>query len=178
MQAVIDNFSRYVLAAKTSATYGGRGTKQLLEHAIEKAKGLGCGIFPIVLADSGTENINADVDELVTSGAIKRLIAQIEVDFSNSMIEAFFRRMKHGYLYLQRLSSIEAVAEHVDFYLNEHNCVLPHSALGGATPFEVVTGLWTVEARRSLALAMSKNAAARLELNRAMTCGVCTAIVT
>jgi len=41
IQAVIDNFSRYVLAWSVSQTYGGVNTKSLLIRAIDRAKEFG-----------------------------------------------------------------------------------------------------------------------------------------
>ena len=48
--------------------------------------------------DSGTENLNSEVQELEDNDLIKKVVAQIDVHFSNSMIEAFFRKLKHHYL--------------------------------------------------------------------------------
>jgi len=90
VQCVIDNFSRYVLAWKVSPDYGGLHTKELLLAAIKKAGELGLNLIPEVFVDSGTENLNEHVDQLVSSDTIKRTIAQIDVEFSNSMIEMLF----------------------------------------------------------------------------------------
>jgi hypothetical protein len=43
---------------------------------------------PVVLADAGVENVNAQVDELIDTGVLRRLLAFTELKFSNSMIEA------------------------------------------------------------------------------------------
>jgi hypothetical protein len=43
--------------------------------------------IPNLFADDGTENQNKDVDSLVKAGKIIRTIAQIDVEFSNSMVE-------------------------------------------------------------------------------------------
>ena len=72
VQAVIDNFSRYVLAWKVSRDYGGLRTKELILKAIAKAHSLGMIAVPDIWVDSGTENLNMHVDELVSSELIKR----------------------------------------------------------------------------------------------------------
>ena len=46
VQAVIDNFSRYVLAWKVSRDYGGVRTKELIVQALLKAKSLGMNMVP------------------------------------------------------------------------------------------------------------------------------------
>jgi hypothetical protein len=43
------------------------------------------------------------------------------------MIEAFWRSMKHNWLFLNTLDSIENVQRHVSFYVHEHNSVMTHS---------------------------------------------------
>jgi hypothetical protein len=73
--------------SKTTANYGGLATKELLLEALGRARVLGCMHPPTVLVDSGTENLNADVDGLVDANLIDRLVAQIEIEFSNSMVE-------------------------------------------------------------------------------------------
>jgi len=38
--------------------------------------------------DSGVENLSKEVDQLLEGGILERVIAQIDVSFSNSLIEA------------------------------------------------------------------------------------------
>ena len=38
--------------------------------------------------DSGVENLNKDVDKLLEDGELERVIAQIDVTFSNPLIES------------------------------------------------------------------------------------------
>jgi len=42
-----------------------------------------------VFMDSGVENINGDVDSLFEGNALHRVFAQIDVSFSNSLIDAW-----------------------------------------------------------------------------------------
>jgi len=112
-----------------SPDYGGLQTKTLLLKAISKAGELGLNLIPEVFVDSGTENLN--VDQLVSSDTIKRTIAQIDVEFSNSMIEMLFHRLKHRYLFTIQLTNFTAVEQGVNFFLTESNTCIPHSALKG-----------------------------------------------
>jgi len=50
----------------------------------------------VVLADAGVENVNAQVDDLITTGVLRRVLAFTELKFSNSMIEAWWRSLKIG----------------------------------------------------------------------------------
>jgi putative transposase len=83
---------------------------------------------PVVLTDAGVENVNAQVDELITTGVLRRVLAITELTFSNSMIEAWWRSLKHQWLFLHSLDSVTTVRRLVAFYVQEHNTVLPHSA--------------------------------------------------
>jgi len=49
-----------------------------------------------VLADAGVENVNAQVDDLIATGVLRRVLAFTELKFSNSMIEAWWRSLKIG----------------------------------------------------------------------------------
>jgi len=51
---------------------------------------------PVVLADAGVENVNAQVDELVAPGVLRRVLAFTELQCSNSLIEAWWRSLKIG----------------------------------------------------------------------------------
>ena len=53
-----------------------------------------------MLADAGVENVNAQVDDLITTGVLRRVLAFTELKFSNSMIEAWWRSLKHQWLFL------------------------------------------------------------------------------
>lgn len=131
VHAVIDNFSRRILAWKVSARLESGNTVEILLQAGSDLDGT-----PTVVADSGTENVNAKIDELIESGALKRLLARTEVSFSNSLVEAWWRSLKHQWLYLNTLDSVSALERLVSFYVAEHNSRLPHSAFHGQTPDE------------------------------------------
>jgi hypothetical protein len=95
---------------------------------------------PVVLADAGVENVNADVDDLIAAGVLRRVLALTELQFSNSMIEAWWTALKHHWLFLHSLGSVTTVRRLVAFYVQEHNRVLPHSAFRGQTPDETYFG--------------------------------------
>ena len=46
-------------------------------------------------------------------------VAQIDIEFSNSMVEMLFHRLKHRYLFTIPLTSIEVLSKSVDFFLTE-----------------------------------------------------------
>ena len=50
-------------------------------------------------SDKGSENVNSWVQELDAAKTIKHILAQIDIQFSNSMIESFFHQLKNRHLY-------------------------------------------------------------------------------
>jgi hypothetical protein len=111
----------------------------------------------------------------VEAGRIIRTIAQIDVEFSNSMIEALFRSLKHRWLFILSLTTFEAVCRAVNEYLTDHNVRIPHYALGGALPLEVFSGTWTEESQALLSEGSTAAAAKRIKFNRSRRCGICPA---
>jgi transposase InsO family protein len=124
LHAVIDNYSRRILAWKVSGTFNPSITAELLLTASKRV----VGGKPKLLADGGVENFNKAVDELVNAGLLKRVLAQTDMTFSNSLIESWWRVLKHQGLYLNTLDTARAVENLVAFYVEEHNSRLPHSA--------------------------------------------------
>ncbi|MSR47664.1 MAG: DDE domain-containing protein, partial [Planctomycetes bacterium] len=138
LHAVIDNFSRRILAWRLLDRFDPANTVAVRLEAGQAVHG--SAQVPTVLADAGVENKNAAIDELIGSGLLKRVLAQTEIRFSNSMIEAWWRCLKHQWLYLHPLDSMAKVRSLVAFYVAEHNLRLPHSAFRGQTPDEMYFG--------------------------------------
>jgi transposase InsO family protein len=137
VHAVIDNFSRRILAWTVAGRLDPMNTHAVLTRA---AANLDATTKADVLMDSGVENLNSHVDEVFEGSALQRVIAQIDVSFSNSLIEAWWRSLKHQWLFLHPLDSIATVKKLVAFYVSEHNETIPHSAFEGQTPDEVYFG--------------------------------------
>ena len=168
LHAVIDNFLRRILAWKVSASFLPSVTAELLHRTASNLADVG----PTVLVDGGVENFNHAVDELVDSGLLKRLLARTEITFSNSLIESWWRVLKHQLLYLNTLDTVSAIENVVAFYVNEHNRHLPHSAFGGQTPDEMCFGTGG-HIPKQLEAARQAARKSRLEANRKTCCPTC-----
>jgi len=168
LHAIIDNYSRKILAWTVAERLDPTATCQLLLAA---GRHMGFAGRPLLFADSGIENINSAVDDTLLSACLERILAQIDVTYSNSMIEALWRSLKHQWLYLNSLDSIERLRSLVKFLVDEHNTQTPHSAFAGQTPDEMYFGT-AVNMPAQLA-ARSEARAERLAANRAMTCSGC-----
>jgi putative transposase len=171
LHAVIDNFSRRILAWRVADTFAPVNTVAVLVEAGRGATP--AETTPVVLADPGVENVNARVDELITAGVLRRVLAFTELKFSNSMIEAWWRALKHQWLFLHSLDSVATVRRLVEFYVQEHNGLLPHSAFRGQTPDEMYFGTGdAVPADLTTRAASARRA--RVEANRSAACGTCS----
>jgi putative transposase len=170
LHAVIDNYSRRILSWSLEDRLGSGGTCRILrEAAVQRS---GCPGRTIVVADSGSENINGAVDGVLDDEELTRVLAQVEVTFSNSMIEAFWRSLKHSWLYLHSLDSLTTLRRLIEFYVDQHNGVMPHSAFQGQTPDEIffATGDDVTE---KLADARKRAREKRLAENRSAACDAC-----
>ena len=170
LHACIDNFSRRILAWKLAEQLSPLTTCELLRDA---AQYLGADdTTPELYADSGIENVNGDVDALVDAGLIHRVLAQIEVAFSNSLVEAWWRSLRNNWLHLNAVDTVAAVRRLVGWYVREHNLVVPHSAFHGETPDEIYFGTGSAVAA-TLAEQRARARLDRLATNRALTCADC-----
>jgi transposase InsO family protein len=113
LHAVIDNFSRRILAWRVAETFAPVNSVAVLLDASRAATP--SDTAPVVMADAGVENVNAQVDELIASGVLRRVLAFTELQFSNSMIEAWWRSLKHQWLFLHSLDSVTTVRRLVEF---------------------------------------------------------------
>jgi transposase InsO family protein len=74
----IDNFSRRILAWKLAERLEPENTCAIL---VEAAKNLRASVGTTFVADSGVENVNSAVDDLLGLGQLRRVLAQVEVSF-------------------------------------------------------------------------------------------------
>ena len=168
LHAVIDNYSRRILAWTVVEKLNPMNTCYVLEQAAR------CLKIPEtkVVMDSGVENLNGDVDRFLEYSALKRIIAQIDVTFSNSLIEAWWRSLKHQWLFLNHLDSIVTLRKLIEFYVTEHNATMPHSAFRGQTPDEMYFG-YGATIPDELALKRREAQRLRVERNRKIACAKC-----
>jgi len=88
------------------------------------------------------------------------------------MIEAWWRSLKHQWLFLNSLDSLERVRTLVAFFVDEHNTKMPHAAFRGQTPDEVFFGT-APNLSAELDVARTKARELRLAANRSASCDRC-----
>ena len=88
------------------------------------------------------------------------------------MIESWWRQLKHQWLFLNTLDSIETVRKLVTFYVQQHNEHVPHSAFKGQTPDEMYFATGADVPEKLLAAQLIAKQARR-ESNLARSCSAC-----
>ena len=121
------------------------------------------------------ENVNAQVDARIHAGVLRRLLAFTELTCSNAMIEAWWRSLKHQWLFLHPLDSITTVHRLVAFDVDEHTRVRPPSACRGQTPDEMSFGTGeTMPA--DLVSGATAARRARAGAHRSASCATCLSV--
>ena len=80
--------------------------------------------------------------------------------------------LKHQWLYLNQLDSVTTVEKLVEFYVDQHNSYLPHSAFRGQTPDEMYFGIGD-NIPQQLEEARREARELRMATNRSKSCRVC-----
>ena len=97
--------------------------------------------FCDLLADDGVENKGAvDEGNINEEMLINKLIAQKDIVFSNSMIEAVNKRMKYDFLYTREYADIDDLNRNFENVVETMN-ILPRAVLYGLNSDEVFDGV-------------------------------------
>jgi hypothetical protein len=75
---------RRILAWRVAETFAPVNSVAVLVEASRGATP--SATTPVVSAEAGVENVNAQVDDLITTGVLRRVLAFTELKLSNSMI--------------------------------------------------------------------------------------------
>jgi hypothetical protein len=138
---VEDNFSRAILqhaiAKERRAQVTFDNLNKVYENYLRPAAFESCEL----ITDDGSENYGPVKDLIASSSypTIRHLIAQVDIAFSNSMIEAANKQLKHRFLYYRQIADFDALVQHVQQAVDDYNN-RPHNSLGGLTPLEVLHG--------------------------------------
>ena len=95
------------------------------------------------------------------------------IGYSNSLIESWWRVIKHQWLFLNTLDTAASVRKLVAFYVEQHNSHLPHSAFKGQTPDEMYFGTGD-GIQKKLEEEKLRAREQRLKTNRERSCHVCS----
>jgi putative transposase len=166
---VQDNFSRailqHIIAPACKARFVFETLTRVHEQYLAPAGIEDCRL----ITDDGSENYGP-VKELLSNSrhpVIQHLVAQKDIECSNSMIEAANKQLKYRFLYHKHIPDFAALETYVQQAVDDHNN-RPHHVLHGLTPLEVLNGqkpdphVYTGQ--------INKARAARLVENKKMSC--------
>jgi putative transposase len=135
---VQDNFSRAILGIKTSLKCCSEIAKENLLEVISKHNLYNKELS--LITDDGMENKGAVTELLKGSGLlIKQIIAQVDIELSNSMVEACNKIVKYQFLYRKDIEDFNALEKYIETVRDNFNN-MPLLILHALTPQEVLDG--------------------------------------
>jgi putative transposase len=138
-----DNFSRAILACQASTVYSSNIAKQTLESVLQKFDLLnqaGSRRSGSLITDDGSENKGELTKWLASSATLwKKIIAQVDIVQSNSMVEAANRILKYRYLFPKPVFDTLELTQTLALAIENYNN-MPNGSLHGLTPNEVLNG--------------------------------------
>jgi transposase InsO family protein len=130
VHGVIDNYSRKILAWTIGGTCKADATDELLRQAIQFLPAHADVVT--VVTDGGSENVAVEDDAF--AGLLRRVRAQVDVTYSNSLIESFWAQLKHRWLYLHDLDTTTALKTLIAFSAHQDGPLCAHQ--NGPRPHE------------------------------------------
>jgi putative transposase len=136
---LMDHYSKIILGYSVENSFKPKAIRDLLEQAYLKYKSKEPITF---VTDGGVENVNTTVHDFLetTNQDIKHLIAQKDIPFSNSKIEAFNKIIKHQFLLPQNLTNRKQLETALVANVLTYNTIRPQLSLQGNTPQETFLG--------------------------------------
>ena len=164
---VADNFSRKILSWKVAnivkAAFRQDSIRQALENAARQDHRV------TIITDGGPEN---DLHSLLNdlSCPVDHKKALVDVQYSNSLIEAHNKIIKYNYLYRMDIRNGDHLQKALAQIIDDFNA-RPHISLGGLTPNEAEQGLCLD--RPLLSRNIRQATLERRNYNRLHQCGHC-----
>jgi putative transposase len=139
---------------------------------IEASQYLSSYIPDIILVDGGSENRVEKYGDTLQWAKERMRRALVDIAYSNSMIEAFWRKIKYSFLFKYNLDSLATVKRLIEKFINRYITIMPHSAFRGQTPDEIFFGN-APDIEKRLVEERTKAREKRIEFNRALSCDAC-----
>jgi putative transposase len=129
LAAVVDWFSRKVLAWRLSITLSADFCIEALEEALGRH-----GRPEIFNSDQGSQFTSADFNKVLTNAEIAISMDGKGAWRDNVFVERLWRTVKYEEVYLHAYTGVSEARASIDRYLGFYNGKRPHSSLGGQTP--------------------------------------------
>ena len=140
---VNDNFSKMIIGWNVCLQNKAGNVMEALDQAVKNIQRFHPNqVSSTVVADGGSENHAATIDELLSkphSPEITKMIALKDICFSNSPVEAINKIIKR-YLRHHTATTYEQLHTLLPQIIKDYNETRPHGSLNGLTPLEAYTG--------------------------------------
>jgi putative transposase len=146
LQLIVDNYSRFIIDWHLAARKNSEHSHHFLKRVFSKIKVDQLSL----MTDKGTENTNRLVKKILIGKGVEHIIAQCDVQFSNSMIESFFKKLKSRFLRRKGYNTFKELARKIYRFTQVFNNDIPLEILGGRTPKEVFKSLITEQNQKEL----------------------------
>lgn len=139
-----DNFSRAILGCTVHASCKASVMLELIQNTYTSYLQPAALEHSCLMTDDGAENFGPVQDFLQNTNtpALEHIVAQKDVEFSNSMIEAANKHLKYHFLYHKHIADFNSLCQWLPEAISDFNN-RPHDVLGGLTPLEVLNGKTT-----------------------------------
>ncbi len=136
-----DDFSRTILQFFVSPQCKAETLFELLKKVHREILQPSNIQFCQLMTDDGSENFGVVQDFLNQSEnpEVQHIVAQKDIDFSNSMIEAANKNLKYRFLYHKHISDYSELCKYIQEAVDDYNN-RPHDVLNGLTPLEALNG--------------------------------------
>ena len=131
LAAIIDWYSRYVVAWRLSNTLEADFCVEALEDALDR------GRPEIFNTDQGVQCTSQDFTQLLQANGIKVSMDGRGQYLDNVFIERLWRTVKYEEVYLKAYENGREARSEIGAYLSFYNTQRPHQALGYKTPTEL-----------------------------------------
>lgn len=138
---VQDNFSRAVLQYAVRLDCKAAIMMELVSNVHSQYLQPAAISFCQLMTDDGGENFGPVQDFLLSAAnpTLQHIVAQRDIEFSNSMIEAANKNLKYRFLYHKHISDFNSLCQYLPQAIDDYNN-RPHDVLSGLTPLEVLNG--------------------------------------
>lgn len=167
LYVICDNFSRCILGYKVSTKYD---VGLVVENIKEVKQTYTLLKNTQLIVDNGVENRTHLLNDFLDTVHLHKIIAQLHIVESNSMVESIFRQLKYYHIYPKQFETATDFMNEIDGIIDEQSN-RPLNVLHGLTPLEVLHG--QLPDKHALQNNIAKSKVLRLEINRKKACGVC-----